>query len=194
MLVLMVTPALMAVFLVLLLRRRQPDHAYRPVRGIWLVIVAIAVKLGVGAVRTHTSLPESAVNRVGAAVVIAVLALFVWLNRDRARRTVVGAWLIACGAGLNAVSTLAYGYMPALGSAARKAGYDVGDSGHPFAGYVLSDRMNPIARYTGDFIPIPGQLKVLSIGDLMLIAGLVVLLVDALRNAGRSASTSPESA
>lgn len=195
MLALMFTPALMAIALVLLLRRGQRASAGQRVRGVWLVFAALAMHLLVKLSWSHTDLTESVVNRVGAAATLALLSYFVWLNRDRARTTVVGVWLIACGAGLNAAATLAYGAMPALGSAARTAGYDdIGSEGHPFSGYVLSDHMSPVARYMGDFIPIPDQLKVLSIGDLMLIVGLVLVLLQAYRSVAARAAVTSDSA
>jgi hypothetical protein len=194
MLALMLTPALMAFALVLLLRRRQPSSAAQRVRAVWLVFAALAVHLAVKFSWSHTDLAESAVNRVGAAAVLVLLSYFVWMNRDRARTTVVGVWLIAGGAGLNAAATLAYGAMPVLGSAARTAGYDdVGSRGHPFDGYVLSDHMSPIARYMGDFLPIQGQLKVLSIGDLMLIVGLALVLVQAYRSVSAPVAATSDS-
>jgi hypothetical protein len=195
MLALMFTPALMAIVLLLLVRRDRPATAEQRVRGVWLALAALAVHLVVRFSWSHTDLTESVVNRTGAATTLVLLGYFVWVNRDRARATAIGVWLIASGAGLNAAATLAYGAMPALGSAARTAGYDdVGSEGHPFDGYVLSDHMSPIARYLGDFIPIPGQLKVLSIGDLMLIVGLMLVFVQAFRSVSRAPAVSSDSA
>jgi hypothetical protein len=196
MLALMFTPALMAIALALLLRgRHATEQRALRVRGVWIAFAAFAVHLVVKVLWSRHDLEEAAVNRSGAAAVLLLMGYFVWVNRTRARSTVIGVWLVACGAGLNAAATLAYGAMPALGSAARTAGYDdIGSEGHPFDGYVLSDHMSPIARYMGDFIPIPDQLKVLSIGDLMLIAGLVIVLIEAIRSVAKSPLVSSDSA
>jgi hypothetical protein len=70
---------------------------------------------------------------------------------------------------------LVFGHMPVLGWAAERAGY-APLSAYPSPGYARSEDLGTIALLIGDFIPLPNFLKILSIGDLSLFAGCVLLL------------------
>ncbi len=189
MMLFMILPVLLSVVLVFMVRPARPSSTARRARATWLVGAALASHVAVIVIRSTDSLPAQTVNRVGACVELGLLATFIWLNSRAAPQTVAGVWLLAGGAGLNSLAILIFGWMPVLGSAAATAGYHgLGTVGHPNNGYILSDHMSLLARYIGDFMPIRGQLKVLSIGDVALVAGLVVVLTQALL----SVRSSPE--
>ena len=82
---------------------------------------------------------------------------------------------MAAGVWLNALGVIVFGAMPVLQSAAATAGNPF--TGHdPSPGYVRSEDLGAFGVAVGDFIPIPHLLKVLSLGDLSLFAGCIVLL------------------
>lgn len=96
-------------------------------------------------------------------------ALITFLLANRANR---GSLLVAGGITLNTVVMALNGGMPVSASAARIAGVPpptTGSSGHLLLG------PDSLFGFLGDILPFAPAGKVLSIGDLLLLAGLAVL-------------------
>ena len=95
-------------------------------------------------------------------------AVFVWLNR-----ALPGLWLLAGGAGLNAlVLALNDGTMPASAEAVRRAGLPLVDEGYSNSGVLADPHLAPL----GDVFASPAWLplhNVYSPGDLLVLAGVV---------------------
>jgi Family of unknown function (DUF5317) len=137
------------------------------VRATWTVLVSAAIQVVItSAVRSgdhvlHVGLHEAS---------YALVAWFLFANRR-----LVGMPLVALGAALNVVViTVNGGVMPAAASALRIAG--IGASG----GYENSAAIaHPQLLFLGDVIPVPGPWpigNVLSIGDLLIVTGALILL------------------
>ena len=179
----MLLPALLGLGIVLMTRSRPLSSQRVSIRGLWLLIpvfaITVAANLGRG-----MSQHDHAINRIEGALVVAASAAFVVLNIHAVRGSLTALAVIGTGVGgaMNATAALVFGGMPVLRSSARVAGYDFGPGSAPPSDYVFSDHLGLGAILIGDFIPIPGFLKVLSIGDLFLLPGLVALVVIAVRN------------
>jgi hypothetical protein len=134
-------------------------------RGRWLGGAALALQVGV------TTLFPSGDHALHAALHLAsygLAAAFVAVNRH-----VPGILLMASGGALNLAAIAANGgTMPAWPAAVRAAGLELGP------GYANSAPLaHPHLAALGDVIPVPGPLpNVLSAGDLLIYAGLLVLL------------------
>lgn len=181
--VLLLVPTLLTLGFVFVPRRGGTHARSLTVRGLWIVLVVVAVTAIGDRIASEWTDHQSTVSRAQAALVLLACAGFGWLNRGGGPllRTAVAA--IVGGAALNAVPTLVYGGMPVLRSAILEAGYDAADLAgpHPKVGYVLSDGRGWLAHYAGDFIAVPDAYVVISIGDLLLWTGLAVLMAMALR-------------
>jgi hypothetical protein len=177
MLILMASPLLVSVALLLHFRPRIESPGAARLRGAWLLPAALVGSLISSVLHNNTSLPAPVINRGLAALIILICLCFVALNlRLEPPLNRAGVWLTTVGAAMNAAATLIFGYMPVLGSSAAAAGYRVPLNTHPNPRYVLSDNLGPFAVVVGDFMPLPGFLKVLSIGDLLLVPGCTILL------------------
>jgi Family of unknown function (DUF5317) len=135
------------------------------VRGTWVPVVALAIQVLI------TVIIRAGSEELHKAVHIATYALigvFLWCNRRQP-----GIKIIGLGAFLNAlVITVNGGQMAASRTAERLAGL------HVEAGFENSAPLaHPHLLWFGDVIPWPGPLpNVLSIGDLLIYAGTLVLL------------------
>jgi hypothetical protein len=100
----------------------------------------------------------------------ALAAYFVWANRS-----IPGVVVIAIGGALNLLAIAAnHGVMPTSAWAERAAGLQPTDA---FANSAVVD--NPHLLWFGDVIPVPlplGLSNVLSVGDLLIYAGALILL------------------
>lgn len=134
-------------------------------RGLWIPLVALAVQVIITVVVPTGSM---ALHRALHIATYVMIGLFLWANRRLA-----GIGLLSVGAGCNAAAIIAnLGVMPASRSAERLAGLSLR------AGF---DNSAPVHHahlaWLGDIIPWPGPLpNVLSIGDLLIFAGTMVLL------------------
>ena len=97
-----------------------------------------------------------------------LLVLFLWINR-----AIAGTRTIALGTLSNTLAILSNGgVMPASIRAQRLAGLSEGAGFHNSAAVG-----HPHLLWLGDIIPVPGPLpNVLSVGDLIIFAGMLVLL------------------
>jgi hypothetical protein len=136
-----------------------------PVRGAWLPVVALAVQVIITViVRDGSEELHKAVHTA----TYALIGVFLWCNRRQP-----GVRMIGLGAFLNAlVITVNGGQMAASRAAERLAGL------HVEAGFENSAALaHPHLLWFGDVIPWPGPLpNVLSIGDLLIYAGTLILL------------------
>jgi hypothetical protein len=134
-------------------------------RGIWIPLLALATQTVI------TTIAPGGSQAVHAGVHIATYALigvFLWANRR-----LPGMAVTAAGALMNALPIVVNGgVMPASATAQRIAGLTLG------GGFHNSVRLaHPLLLALGDVIPVPGPLpNVMSIGDLVVFAGILVLL------------------
>lgn len=179
----MLLPALLGLGIVLLSRRSPVSPERVSIRGVWLLIPVVAVTVAANVAR-GMSPHDHAVNRIEGALVLTASVVFIVLNLRAVRGPLTTLAVLGTGVGgaMNAAAALIFGGMPVLRTAARVAGYDYAPGSAPPSDYVFSDHLGLGAILIGDFIPIPGFLKVLSIGDLLLLPGLVALVVIAVRN------------
>jgi len=156
-------------------------------RCLWLAPLALAVQVVI------VTIAPQGDHMLHAAIHIGTYALsgaFLWLNRK-----IPGAKIIAAGTLANALPIVANGgVMPASATAERLAGLTVSTGFHN-SGVV----MHPYLLWLGDNIPVPGPLpNVLSVGDCLIYAGMLVLLHRACRPApppeARSGAIAPAEA
>ena len=134
-------------------------------RGLWIPMIALVLQVGITVLATGGS---PLAHRVLHIVTYALIGLFLWANRRLA-----GVRIVGLGALLNAIAIVANGgVMPASATAERLSGL------HLRAGFDNSAHLSHARLpFLGDVIPWPGPLhNVLSIGDLIIFAGTLVLL------------------
>jgi hypothetical protein len=132
--------------------------------------VALALQVLIITIAPRGDAPAHALIHVGTYVLVGV---FLWANRG-----IAGAKIIVLGALANTMAILANGgVMPASIRAEHLAGLTEG------AGFNNSAALaHPHLLWLGDVIPVPGPLpNVLSIGDCVIFAGMLVLLHRACR-------------
>ena len=139
-----------------------------------LVVAALAVQAIGGLVSARGSAGGTA-YAVGLLVSAVLVTLFVARNRE-----LPGMRLVAAGFVLNAIVVTANGAMPVSRWAASRAGIEVGTVVRGGGRHEVADagtRLRPL----GDVIPAPMPVErassVLSVGDVVLTAGLGVLVV-----------------
>lgn len=139
-----------------------------PIRGWWLLPIALALQVLV--ITVLTGLPSGLAATVHLAT-YGLAGVFLWLNRS-----LRGLPLLAAGALLNGLTiALNGGTLPASEWALRTAGLD------EKAGFANSAVLeNPRLPWLGDVFAIPEGLplaNVFSIGDVLIVAGVAVLVV-----------------
>lgn len=134
-------------------------------RWLWTAPAALALQVLIVTIAPGGNRTLHAVVHVAT---YALAGTFLWVNRK-----IVGARVIGAGALANTVAILANGgVMPASLRAQRLAGLTEGAGFHNSAVSA-----HPHLLWLGDIIPIPGPLpNVLSVGDCIIFAGLLVLL------------------
>jgi hypothetical protein len=173
--VFMAVPLLLSGAIVAFARGHLQDASL--LRGLWLIPIAVAGTIVSGALHRSTDVDDALVNRSLSALVLGGCVLFVVVNRSRVTGLVrAGVLMTTAGAGLNALATLAYGFMPVLQSAARYLGDELATGSHPTSRYVTAHGSQTFAVLLGDTIPIPGLNAIISIGDVFLIPGCSILL------------------
>jgi len=135
------------------------------VRGTWVPVAALAIQ-----VLIITILPEGheSLHKAVHTATYALIGVFLWSNRK-----LPGVKIIGLGAFLNAlVITVNDGQMAASATSERLAGL------HLPPGFENSAPLaHPHLLWFGDVIPWPGPFpNVLSIGDLLIYAGTLILL------------------
>lgn len=134
-------------------------------RWIWLGPLAVFVQTVLVTIAPGGSHGVHAAVHIGTYILIAG---FLWANRR-----LPGAPIIALGAFLNGLAiTVNGGEMPAAATALRLAGLKLGHGFHNSVALA-----HPHLLWLGDIIPVPWPLpNVLSVGDLVIYAGFLVLL------------------
>jgi hypothetical protein len=153
-----------------------------PLKWFGLVWVAAACQVAQYSVGVFTDHPHS-VQNVGLLVVMyGACGAFMARNwSSTTGRLHTGLVLLAGGFLLNAVPIALNGRMPYSGRAADYLGL-TGDTGKGV-------RIGPGTHlgWLGDVIPVPGVRAIVSVGDLVLVVGIVITLVALMANAPRSA-------
>ena len=143
--------------------------AVLPLRGLWAAPTALALQVLI------TTTARGGNRTVHIAVHISsyvLIGLFLFANRR-----IPGVRTILAGALMNAAAIVANGgVMPATATAQRLAGLAGGGAGG--RGFQNSAVLaHPVLRWLGDIIPVPGPLpNVLSIGDCIIFAGMLLVL------------------
>lgn len=146
------------------------------IRAAWMIFAAVALQVLIVSVASGGSHGlHSAVHLLS----YALAAGFVWSNRE-----VPGMLLVALGGALNLAAISANGgVMPAWPTALELAGLEP-DEGYSNSAAVSNAKLQAL----GDVIPIPGPWpigNVLSVGDVILFAGVIVLLHRTCRSRAR---------
>lgn len=171
----MVLPAVIGLIIV---ARPNVALSLKRIRGTWLIAIAAAFQFVHVEGWWPEQLPETVERRVYAVFVIVVALTFSWLNRSLWSRG-TGRWalsLIPLGTISNAIPIAVLGAMPYSIPGARTAGYTEAELVTDAPGYIRLDDVSPFWTPLADLIPVPVLMKVLSIGDLFLISGLVLLI------------------
>jgi hypothetical protein len=164
---LLVIAALLCIASVPLAGGRLSRLAELDVKAVWTVLAAAAVQVVV------TSLWRDANYGVNLALHAGSYGLVIWFLV--ANRRLAGMPLLSAGVALNTLAiAMNGGVMPATRSALAIAGIDTS------GGYSNSAAVaHPKLQFLGDVIPVPGPWpigNVLSVGDLLIFTGALVLL------------------
>src|SRR5215210_125599 len=152
-------------------------------RFMWVVFTAIAVQVGITTIFPNG---DPALYSTLHVLTYALAACFLIANR-----TVQGLWIVGLGGALNLIVISANdGVMPASPTANATAGLPVAQDGFANSAVLAHPRLSAL----GDVIGIPGPWplgNVLSVGDLLIFAGLLVLLHRACAEPQPSTAHSP---
>lgn len=156
--------------------------AHLDLRWPWLAVLAVVAQLVIA------PLPD------GLAVPLLVASQLLLLAFILANHHLPGAWLIALGFALNAVVIDLNGGMPVAAEALRWLGGETAVD--PGKHRLLAD--GDLLTVLADVIPVPGLRIVISVGDLVLAAGVAWLVAAGMRRApsppaGASPAASPGS-
>jgi Family of unknown function (DUF5317) len=153
-------------------------------RVLWLLWLAAGVQtaqLASGRLAGSGGLPGAAARDLRGPLLVAVFALAgAWLAANlagRPRAMQAAAGLALAGGLANGVAIAANGRMPYLPGAARAAGL-ARDAETPKN--VVAGPASHLAAL-GDIIPVPPLHAVISLGDVLIVAGVIVLIAAAMR-------------
>jgi hypothetical protein len=136
-------------------------------RAVWTVFVSVVIQVGI------TTVVPGGSHLLHVALHLFSYVLAAWFLV--ANRHVTGILVVALGAGLNVLAISANGgVMPTSANAMRIAGLQ---PAHDFHNSALV--AHPHLAFLGDVIPVPGPWpigNVLSVGDLIIFAGALVIL------------------
>lgn len=135
---------------------------------VWLLFVGLALQLGVDLAAGRGLLEDAGTG--GSLLLVVSQALVVgWLVLNR---HLPGVWLVAGGLALNALVMAANGAMPVGPDAMRALG--LGELEVPPGKHTLLTEATRLP-WLADIIPVPPLRSIISIGDLVLAAGLIPL-------------------
>jgi hypothetical protein len=153
------------------------------IRCTWAVLSAISIQLGI-----TTIFPNGDHALYSALHLLTYAMAAVFLISNRAIR---GLWILAVGGALNLIVISAnHGIMPASSTAMETAGIPAEHEGFANSAVLPHPRLS----FLGDVIGIPGPAplgNVLSVGDLLIFAGLLILLHRACADPHPSTAHSP---
>ncbi|MFE6647869.1 DUF5317 family protein [Nocardioides sp. NPDC057772] len=193
MLTLMMLPAVIGLIVV---ARPNVATSLTKLQGVWLIAIAAVLQFVQNNGWWPEEFPEATERRLYAVLVVCVAVGFCWLNRSfsSSRAGLWALWLIPLGTMSNAIPIAALGAMPYSLSGARLAGYSDAELVTDAPGYIRLGDVSQLWTPLADLLPIPILMKVLSIGDLFLFAGLVLLVIACSRptaERGSEAVTAP---
>lgn len=174
---------------------RLSDAAGLSLRAPWLVFVALALQVAVPKFRASGRVPV---------VVFSYAVVGVWLVLNLMRRPLavrLACGLLALGWGLNVLAIAPNGGMPvsraALAAVGAPATLDIregdireGDVEQGNLSKHVAAESTSVLRWLGDTIPVPPLYTVISIGDIALAVGIVLLLSSAATGQPPAAPTS----
>lgn len=187
MITLMLLPAVVGLIIV---ARPKVATSLTSLRGKWLIALAAALQFTQYEGWWPRLVTEANQHRLCAVLVLAIAVMFSWMNRSLSSRR-AGMWalpLIPLGTASNSIPIAVLGAMPYSLSGARAAGYSSAELATDAPGYVRLGDVSQLWVPLADLIPVPVLMKVLSIGDLLLFAGLVLLIVACYRSEAPSSS------
>lgn len=172
----MVLPAVIGLIIV---ARPNVATSLTSLRGKWLIVLVAALQFMHVEGLWPDQVKESVERRAYAILVVVIAIAFCWLNRSLwSRRS--GRWalsLIPLGTMSNSIPIAVLGAMPYSVPGARAAGYSNAELATDAPGYIRLDDVSQLWIPLADLIPVPVLMKVLSVGDLLLFPGLVLLVV-----------------
>lgn len=176
MVILMAAPAGAAVVVAWALARRGPVVDGR-VGALALIPVAVLLEV-VRAPMLAAVADPVVLNRCFAAADLVLAALLIRANRSLPAVTSAAFWVCvtAVGVVLNAIPVLLTGAMPFGHDAALASGIPEGELSPPPVGYVDASEVPGLAAALGDRWPIPTMMKVLSVGDTVMLVGLTMAI------------------
>ena len=172
----MVLPAVIGLIIV---ARPNVATSLTSLRGKWLIVLVAALQFMHVEGLWPEQVKESVERRAYAVLVVVIAVAFCWLNRSLQTRG-AGRWalvLIPLGTASNSLPIAALGAMPYSVPGARTAGYSSAELATDAPGYIRLDDVSALWVPLADVIPVPVLMKVLSLGDLLLFAGLVLLVI-----------------
>jgi hypothetical protein len=151
------------------------DFRFEGIRWVLVAVVAEVVRRLVAP--THW-LAEPSVGRAFALVDVGVGAWLLYLNRYGRKAIVVASAVAITGAGvlMNAAAVMIAGAMPFSERGAQIANLPPSWLTPVPRGYVPASQVNPVAGALGDIIPFPAVQKVLSLGDVLILSGLLLFV------------------
>lgn len=176
MITLMVLPALIGLIIV---ARPNVAMSLTRLRGIWLIALAAALQFVQNNGWWPDEFPETTERRLYAVLVVGVAVSFSWLNRSLSSTGTghCALLLIPIGTASNAVPIAVLGAMPFSLSSAHLAGYSNAELATEASGYIQLGDVSPLWTPFADLLPVPVLMKVISIGDLVLFTGLILLVI-----------------
>jgi hypothetical protein len=144
--------------------------------GIRWVLLAVVVEVVRELVVPARWLAEPSVGRAFALVDVGVGAWLLYLNRFGRKAIVVASAVAIAGTGvlMNAAAVMIAGAMPFSERGAQIANLPPSWLNPVPRGYVPGSQVNAVAGALGDIIPFPAVQKVLSLGDVLILSGLLL--------------------
>jgi len=161
---------------------RLRNLAEKPLRASWLLFAGVAIQVGVDLAAARGLLPDAGWS--GWTLLVSSQLLVVAFLV--ANRRLAGVWLVAAGLLLNVAVIAANRAMPVDPAAIAALGLD-GVEVAPGKHTLLTD--GTLLPWLADIIPVPWLRSIVSVGDLVLAAGLLPLTHGLLRG-----DTEPEDA
>jgi hypothetical protein len=145
-------------------------------KGLWLVIMAFITQISPILLARAGVLTDQLIYLPFAAMCMMIIVLFVNLDKS-------GIWVIIPGAIMNIIAIALNGFkMPIDFEGLKYAGLTgvietIQDGS--LINYIGMDSVNGFSKYLGKFIPLPDMYpfaKVLSVGDIFIMVGIVILI------------------
>ncbi len=179
MLDLMMVPVSATVGLLALTSRTRTTLDFRMlrVRGWWIILILAFLKWVYYGSHFPAGVSDQTATRVFASLTIVLVFLICAVNiRGRTSVGRVGMLTVMLGTVCNALPRVVYGAMPFSARAARTAGFAYVDTVAQHIGHVPISGQPVWMTAISDVIPVPALTKVVSLGDVALLAGAALML------------------